>query len=57
MSNLRPKGKGDDYKYRIWSAGDPRAVNKTDAGSVGSSDSQRMIIKKDLVWEVAASAN
>jgi hypothetical protein len=57
MSNLRPKGKGDEYKYRIWSGGidgEPRVSNRTDAASVGSSDSQRMIIKKDLVWEVAA---
>ena len=61
MSNLRPKCKGDEYKYRIWSAkngggtvGEPGAANKTDAASLGSSDSQRMIIKKDFVWEVVA---
>jgi hypothetical protein len=60
MSNLRPKNKGDEYKYRIWSArnggtaGEPSAAKKTDAASVGSSDSQRMIIKKDFVWEVVA---
>lgn len=54
MSNLRPKGKGDEYKYRIWSGGESSAANRADAASVGSSDSQRMIIKKDLIWEVAA---
>jgi hypothetical protein len=63
MSSLRPKRKGDEYKYRIWSArngggtgGEPSAgaANRADAVSVGSSDSQRMIIKKDFVWEVVA---
>jgi len=54
LSNLRPKGKGEEYKYRIWSGGEPRPANKADAASVGSSESQRMIIKKDLIWEVAA---
>jgi hypothetical protein len=61
MSNLRPKCKGDDYKYRIWSARngggtavEPSAAKRADAASVGSSDSQRMIIKKDIVWEVVA---
>jgi hypothetical protein len=52
MTSLRPKGKGDEYKYRIWSGGVP--PKKTDAASVGSSDSKRMIIKKNLEWEVAA---
>jgi hypothetical protein len=57
MSNLRPKGKGDEYKYRVWSGAtdeEPRAVRRADAASVGSSDSQRMMIKKDLTWEVVA---
>lgn len=74
MSSLRPKGKGDDYKYRIWSAknsvanksstGGERSTsnhrNKSgvgaDAVSVESSDSQKMIIKKDTTWEVVADS-
>jgi hypothetical protein len=57
LSNLRPKGKGDEYKYRIWSGGskDPRAA-KTDAASLGSSDSRRLIIKKSLKWQVEADS-
>jgi hypothetical protein len=51
MTSLRPKGKGDEYKFRIWSDGVPP---KTDSASVGSSDSKRMIIKKNTEWEVAA---
>jgi hypothetical protein len=57
MSTLRSTRRGDKQKPRIWSgeiAGYPRVVNRTDAASVGSSDSQRMIIKKDSVSEVAA---
>lgn len=57
MSDLRSTGKGKESKYRIWSPGsdgEPRTFNRADAASVGSSDSQRMIIKKDVVWEVAA---
>lgn len=65
LSSLRPKGKGDEYKYRIWSnrngttsgEGGPNedkgVTVKADAVSVESGDSQRMIIKKSLVWEVA----
>jgi hypothetical protein len=52
MTGLRPKGKGDEYNYRIWSGGVPPKT--TDAASVGSSDSKRMIIQKNLEWEVAA---
>jgi hypothetical protein len=52
MTSLRPKGKGDEYKFRIWSDGVPPKT--TDAASVGSGDSKRMIIKKNLEWEVAA---
>lgn len=56
MTSLRPKGKGgDEYKYRIWTGGVPPKT--TDAASVGSSDSKRMIIKKNLEWEVAADTN
>jgi hypothetical protein len=64
MSSLRPRGKGDEYKYRIWSArngggtgGEPSAANIADAASVGSDNSQRMIIKKELLWEVAVDPN
>lgn len=60
LSTLRPKGNGDEYKYRIWSTrdgggtnGEPSAANTADADSVESGDSQQMIIKKDLRWEVA----
>jgi hypothetical protein len=52
MTSLRPKGKGDEYKYKIWSGGVPPKT--TDTASVGSSDSKRMIIKKNIEWEVAA---
>jgi hypothetical protein len=62
MSTLRPKGDGDEYNYRIWSGnpgpginGWPRILNETDAASVGSSDNQRMIIQKNLMWEVAVA--
>ncbi|PMD54804.1 uncharacterized protein K444DRAFT_596532 [Hyaloscypha bicolor E] len=51
MLTLRPKGKGDEYNYRIWSGGVPRRNNGA------SVDSQRMIIKKDLVWEVDPDPN
>jgi hypothetical protein len=57
LSSLRPKGKGDKHKRRIWSGGigeESRAANRTDAASVGSSDSQRMIINQDSIWEFAA---
>lgn len=67
LSSLRPKGKGDEYKYRVWSnkngasAGD--LVTSQDAGpiladavSVGSSGSQRMIIKKSFAWEVTTDS-
>ena len=60
LSTLRPKGDGDEYNYRIWSGKSgsgtevrPQIVTKADAASVGSSDSQRMIIQKNLAWEVA----
>lgn len=57
MHSFRPKGKGDEYKYRIWTtkadnSGKSTEVNKTDTGSMASSESQRMIIQKNLVWEV-----
>ncbi len=55
LSNLRPKTKGDEYKYRIWSgekAGEASRKDNTD--DAASTDSRRMIIKKDLEWEVAA---
>jgi len=63
LSSLRPRGKGDEYKYRVWSnrngvsVGD-LAINQdtgavvADAVSVGSGNSQRMIIKKSFAWEV-----
>ena len=54
MLTLRPKGKGDEYNYRIWSGGVP---GKTDVASVGSCDSQHMIIQKDLAWEVDPDPN
>jgi hypothetical protein len=57
MSDLRPKRKEKETKYRIGlvgSDGQLRAPNREDTASVGSSDSQRMIIKKDLVWYTAA---
>ena len=63
MSTLRPKGKGEEYKYRVWSnkncgsVGDrgidqDKVPTTADAVSVGSSDSQLMIIKKSFAWEV-----
>lgn len=58
MSDLRSNGKSKESKYRIWSPGsdgEPRAFTRADAASVGSSDSKRMIIKKDVEWEVAAN--
>jgi hypothetical protein len=54
MLTLRPKGKGDEYNYCIWSGGVP---GRTDVASVGSCDSQHMIIKKDLAWEVDPDPN
>jgi hypothetical protein len=54
MLTLRPKGNGDEYNYRIWSGGVP---GRNDVASVGSCDSQHMIIKKDLVWEVDPDPN
>jgi hypothetical protein len=54
MLTLRPKGKGDEYNYRIWSGGVP---GRNDVASVGSCDSQHMIIKKDLAWEVDPDPN
>jgi hypothetical protein len=60
LSSLRPKGKGDEYKYRIWAAKngvDMRGAGATaDAGSVKSHDSRRMIIKKDIGWEIATDS-
>ncbi|KAH8602282.1 hypothetical protein B0O99DRAFT_648094 [Bisporella sp. PMI_857] len=61
LTSFRPKGKGDEYKYRVWSksAKEPGteqggSSTRADNASVGSSESQRMIIKKDLTWEVSA---
>ena len=59
LSSLQPKGRGEEYKYRIWSArsgnrtgGESSTANRADAASVGSGDSQKMIIEKGLRWDV-----
>ncbi|KAH8807094.1 hypothetical protein F5884DRAFT_675691 [Xylogone sp. PMI_703] len=68
LSTLRPNGQ-EDYRYRIWSqkngTRNDKSVNgerstsksRTDPAdniSVESSDSKKMIIKKDTTWEVVA---
>jgi len=59
MSNFRPQDDDDEYQYRIWSSrnccrsdGEPSEAKKTDAGSTGSNESERMIVRKNLLWEV-----
>jgi hypothetical protein len=59
MHSFRPPAEGDEYKYRVWSSrngggsdGELSGVNNADADSMGSSESQRMIIQKNLLWEV-----
>ncbi|RFU35677.1 hypothetical protein B7463_g743, partial [Scytalidium lignicola] len=69
LNSLRPQGKVDDYQYRIWSQNksENQTVNgetitsKNRAGvsdniSIESSDSKKMIIKKDATWEVIADS-
>lgn len=48
MSTLTARERDDEYKYRIWSGGEPKEAD-ADAASFASCDSQRMIIQKGLI--------
>jgi hypothetical protein len=52
LPTLRPKGKGDDYNYRVWVPKTLKIQSTGDGGSLTSNDSQKMIIKQDVEWEV-----